>query len=309
MRSFLWKNRWLFLLGTLAGWALRGYFLRQYPAVQGDSLIYGEIAKNLLQHNVFGMEECGEIVPTLIRLPGYPAFLAAIFSIFGMEHYTAVLRTQLFIDLATCFLIAETARRAISERAAKIAFPLAALCPFTANYCAAPLTETLSIFAAAAALLLLAVVGWRVNRNPRTNDYQGEFAEEIVEAHMASLNPGNISGLASNDAQAVKGWFEGKARFAVPVHDFSHQGFELQGARVDLVEGRTIPALVYRHDGHLIDVFIWPTRERDTAQREGSRQGFQWVDWRKRKMEFCAVSDIDPADLKKLYELMDSSAS
>ena len=162
--------------------------------------------------------------------------------------------------------------------------------------------------AAAAALLLFAAVGWKVNRNLRSDDYQGEFAEEIVEAHMASLHPGNISGLASNDAQVVKGWFEGKARFAVPVHDFSHQGFELQGARVDLVEGRTIPALVYTHDGHLIDVFVWPTRERDTAPREGSRQGFRWVDWRKGKMEFCAVSDIDPTDLKKLYELMDSSA-
>ena len=162
--------------------------------------------------------------------------------------------------------------------------------------------------AAAAALLLFAVAGWRVNRNLRSNDYQGEFAEEIVEAHMASLHLGNISGLASHDAQVVKGWFEGKARFAVPVHDFSQQGFELQGARLDLVEGRTIPALVYTHDGHLIDVFIWPTRERDTAPREGSRQGFQWVDWRKEKMEFCAVSDIDPTDLQDLYELMNSSA-
>jgi anti-sigma factor RsiW len=161
--------------------------------------------------------------------------------------------------------------------------------------------------AAAAALLLFAVVGWRVNRNVRSDNYQGEFAEEIVEAHMASLHPGNISGLASNDAQVVKGWFEGKAGFAVPVHDFSHQGFELQGARVDLVEGHSIAVLVYRGKGHLIDVFIWPTRERDTTQREGSRQGFQWVDWRKRKMEFCVVSDIGSTELEKLYELMDSS--
>ncbi|HEX7962681.1 MAG TPA: glycosyltransferase family 39 protein, partial [Terriglobales bacterium] len=40
-----------------------------------------------------------------------------------------------------------------SERASKIAFLLAVLCPFTAIYCAAPLSETLSIFAATAALL------------------------------------------------------------------------------------------------------------------------------------------------------------
>src|SRR5215475_8782701 len=155
MRSFLSKNKWLFLLGTLAGWVLRGYFLKHHAFIQGDSLIYGEIAKNWLQTGIFGLGECGEIIPSLIRLPGYPAFLAAMFSLFGMEHYSAVLRAQLVIDLATCFLIAEAARRAVSERAGKIAFLLAVLCPFTANYCAAPLTETLSIFATAAALLAI----------------------------------------------------------------------------------------------------------------------------------------------------------
>ena len=162
--------------------------------------------------------------------------------------------------------------------------------------------------AAAAALLLFVIVAWRVNRNVSNNDYQGEFAEEIVEAHMTSLHPGKLTGIASNDAQVVKEWFSGNARFPVPVHDFSREGFMLQGGRMDLVEGHTVPALVFKHDGHSISVFIWPTRERDTAPREGSRQGFQWVDWRKRRMEFCAVSDIDSTDLKKLYELMDSSA-
>lgn len=161
--------------------------------------------------------------------------------------------------------------------------------------------------AAVAALVLFAVVGWRVNRNVGSDDYKGEFAEEIVEAHMASLRPGSIVGIASNDAHVVKGWLDGKARFAVPVRDLSRVGFELRGARMDLVEGHTIPALVYTHDGHLINVFIWRTRERDTAPLEGSRHGFQWVDWRQGKMEFCAVSDIDPTDLKKLYELIDSS--
>src|SRR5438874_4869637 len=166
MRSFLWNNKWLFLLGTLAGWGLRGYFLKHHALIEGDSLIYGEIAKNWLQNGIFGLGECGEIVPTLIRLPAYPAFLAAIFSIFGMEHYTAVLRAQLVIDLATCFLIAETARRAVSERASQIAFLLAALCPFTANYCAAPLSETLSIFATAAALLAVVCALERVPASP-----------------------------------------------------------------------------------------------------------------------------------------------
>lgn len=163
--------------------------------------------------------------------------------------------------------------------------------------------------AAAAALLLFAIAGWKVNRTVRTNDYQGEFAEEIVEAHMASLHPASITGIASNDAHVVKGWFEGKARFAVPVHDLSGEGFELQRARVDLVEGHSTAVLVYGRKGHLIDLFIWPARGRDTAPREGSRQGFQWVDWRKSKMEFCAVSDADSADLKRLQGLISESLS
>ena len=86
------------------------------------------------------------ISPTYIRLPGYPAFLAAVFAIFGMEHYRAVLVLQVFVDIATCFLIADMARRLVSARAAKAAFLLAALCPFLASYAAAALTETLEIF-------------------------------------------------------------------------------------------------------------------------------------------------------------------
>ena len=40
----------------------------------------------------------------------------------------------------------------LSDRAAKAAFMLAALCPFLANYAAAALTETLEIFFTALAL-------------------------------------------------------------------------------------------------------------------------------------------------------------
>jgi anti-sigma factor RsiW len=157
---------------------------------------------------------------------------------------------------------------------------------------------------AAAALLLIALVGWKVSPQLRSDDYQIEFAEEIVEAHQHSLQPGHITGIASSDDQAVKKWFDGKVKFALPVHDFANDGFALQGGRLDLVYGRTVAALVYARRGHLINVFIWPTREPDIAPRAGSQQGFQWVDWRKGKMGFCAVSDTDPADLEQLRQLL-----
>ena len=158
--------------------------------------------------------------------------------------------------------------------------------------------------AAAAAFLLLVLAGWKVSPQLRSNDYQAEFAEEIVEAHQHSLQPGRITGIASSDAHAVQTWFQGQLKFELPIRDFANDGFALQGGRVDQVYGRTVAALVYARRGHLINVFIWPTRESDSSPHTGSRQGFQWVDWRSGKMGFCAVSDADPAELAHLQRLI-----
>jgi hypothetical protein len=79
------------------------------------------------------------------------------FRLFGMEHYHAVMFVQVAIDLGTCLLIAALARRIWSpgargsNRAGWWALWLAALCPFTANYAAVPLTETLELFSTALA--------------------------------------------------------------------------------------------------------------------------------------------------------------
>jgi len=146
VRALLRSHFRFFLFAALSGLALRLLFVVYFPKITADSFIYGDIAKNWLQRGIYGITDGSRIVPTYIRLPGYPAFLAAVFAIFGIEHYRTVLVIQMFVDLATCFLIADMARRLISERAAKVAFLLAALCPFLANYVATPLTETLEIF-------------------------------------------------------------------------------------------------------------------------------------------------------------------
>ncbi len=146
------KDARFFLAATLAGLALRLAFVLHFPAVVDDSRLYADIAENWLQHGVYGITNSGEVVPTLSRLPGYPAFLAAVFAIFGWSNFRTVLLIQVLFDLGTCFLVADLARRMISNRAVKFAFALAALCPFLANYSAAALTETLEIFFTALAL-------------------------------------------------------------------------------------------------------------------------------------------------------------
>ena len=162
--------------------------------------------------------------------------------------------------------------------------------------------------AAAAALLFVAILVWRVGHGPRGDDYQAELAGEIVDAHVRSQQPGQMNGIVSNDARVVEGWLDGRAKFAVPVRAFTNDGFALKGGRVEVIEGHAVAVLVYERSGHPINVFIWPTRERDSPPRTGSRQSFRWVDWRKGKKEFCAVSDVDPVDLEHLHQLINSSA-
>jgi anti-sigma factor RsiW len=157
---------------------------------------------------------------------------------------------------------------------------------------------------AAAALLFIAFLLWRVSPELRNGDYQAELAGEIVDAHLRSLQPGQMTEITSNDERVVKGWFDAKLKFALPVRDFAKAGFALSGGRMDVVEGRSVAVLVYEHGGRQINVFIWPSREPDTSPRAGSRRGFQWVDWRKDKLEFCAVSDMSPADLERLNRLI-----
>jgi len=155
VRELVRNNLRFFIAVSLAGLALRLVFLVRFPGVVTDSFIYGDIAKNWLQHGTYGLSGPVEISPTYIRLPGYPAFLALIFTIFGVDHYREVLFVQMFVDLGTCFVCADIARRLFGVRLVKPTFLLAALCPFLADYAAAALTETLEVFFTALAVDLV----------------------------------------------------------------------------------------------------------------------------------------------------------
>jgi 4-amino-4-deoxy-L-arabinose transferase-like glycosyltransferase len=146
-------------LALLTGLMLRLFFILKFPVQDsGDAPFYIELAWNWLKNGVYGFPIAGQLTPVDMRVPGYPAFLAAIFAFFG-QSTRAVLLAQAGVDLATCFLVALIAARltrpASRRRVALAGLWLAALCPFTANYTAVALTETLVTFLTALALLVL----------------------------------------------------------------------------------------------------------------------------------------------------------
>ena len=146
-------------LAVLAGLALRIFFALKFPVTDsGDAPFYIELAWNWLKNRVYGFPVHGVLTPVDMRTPGYPAFLAAIFAFVGQSPRAAML-AQAVLDVVTCVVIALIAARLApaeyKRRAGIAALWLAALCPFTANYTAVVLTETLTIFLTAVAILVL----------------------------------------------------------------------------------------------------------------------------------------------------------
>lgn len=139
------------------GLALRLFFIAFRPFYAGDTKFYEELARNWLYHGIYGLSVLGKLTPVDVRMPGYPAFLAVIYAVFGQSR-AAVMIIQALLDLITCALtaliaayLAPTAKRRF---VATVALWTAALCPFTANYAAAILTETLAMFLTTLAILL-----------------------------------------------------------------------------------------------------------------------------------------------------------
>lgn len=146
-------------LAVLTGLGLRLFFVLKFPVTDsGDSPFYIELAWNWLKNGIYGFSVNGRLMPVDMRVPGYPAFLAAIFAFAGNSPRTAMV-AQAFVDVAGCFVIALIAARLAPEpsrrRVTLAALWLAALCPFIANYSAAVLTEGLVTFLTGVAILLL----------------------------------------------------------------------------------------------------------------------------------------------------------
>jgi 4-amino-4-deoxy-L-arabinose transferase-like glycosyltransferase len=152
----------------VVGFVLRALFVWRHPTFAGDALVYGELAHHMLKEHVYGLIDygvgAGVLKPTLIRLPGYPLFLAACFKLFGDGNFLSVLWVQVFFDLATCALISGTVTSIGGRRAGMWALWLAVLCPFTANYAAVVVPECLSMFCVGLAFYGLArwVEAWKL---------------------------------------------------------------------------------------------------------------------------------------------------
>jgi anti-sigma factor RsiW len=129
-------------------------------------------------------------------------------------------------------------------------------------------------------------------------DQDHTIADEVVSAHIRSLQPGHLMDVETSDQHTVKPWFDGKVDVAPPVIDLTAEGFTLLGGRLDYIDGEPVASVVYRRRKHIINLFV--------AQRLGSAhtfvstrtvQGYNVRHWSDGGLDFWAVSDLDPEEL------------
>jgi anti-sigma factor RsiW len=156
-----------------------------------------------------------------------------------------------------------------------------------------------ALSAAVAASLVLAVM--------RDNQQQ-TIADEVVSAHIRSLQAGHLMDVETSDQHTVKPWFNGRVDVAPPVVDLTAEGFTLLGGRLDYIDGEPVAAIVYQRRKHLINLFV--------AQRLGVRhnsalseaiQGYNVRHWSQGGLDFWAVSDLAGDELDEFVQKIEAA--
>jgi anti-sigma factor RsiW len=158
------------------------------------------------------------------------------------------------------------------------------------------LTATTTSLATACLALLLTVTLTRPSAEQR-------LTQEVVSSNIRSLMADHMLDVVSTDQHTVKPWFNGKLDFSPPVKDLKAQEFPLIGGRLDYIGGRSVAALVFHRNKHVINLFIWPVNKKDTQPAvAASIQGYNVIHWTNAAMTLWAVSDLNEKELMEFVQ-------
>lgn len=150
--------------------------------------------------------------------------------------------------------------------------------------------------AMAASILVTAVLASGITRWAMLRPEPDSFAAAIADDHRRALLAASPVDVASSDRHRVKPWLDAKLGFSPPAPDLAKDGFILIGGRVEVVGDMPMPALVYRHNEHLITLVAAPqepaTRSRPDTKNL-SAAGLSLVHWSDGAFSYWAISDTE----------------
>lgn len=150
------RSAFLFVVAILLRGALfvtiqPSELLTRWCPVCTDALDYNQLALNLLRIGQYTLNN--QMVAE--RPPLYPAFIAGIYAIAGVENFIAVRVIQIILSAITVLFISQIANRLFGYLASWIAGGMMAVYPFFIAYSIELYSETLFTFLVASAMLLL----------------------------------------------------------------------------------------------------------------------------------------------------------
>ncbi len=158
---------------------------------------------------------------------------------------------------------------------------------------------------AGALLASMLAVAWSLGLYMTLPTAADRLGDEVVANHVRSLMSDHATDVASTDQHTVKPWFNGKLDFSPPVNDLTSEGFPLVGGRLDYLDHRPVAALVYRHNQHVINLFVTPaSAAKNLGPQHLARHGYHLIHWVRGGMDFWAVSDVDPVKLDRFKNLI-----
>jgi anti-sigma factor RsiW len=137
-----------------------------------------------------------------------------------------------------------------------------------------------------------------------TPSFSTPLLDNLVAAHVQSLDSGHLIEVVSTDRHTVKPWFAGHSDISPVVADFAAQGFPLIGGRNDAVLGQRAAVVVYKHGQHLINVFSWNDDVARRHDEQSLRRGYRVSCWHSRDLASCAVSDTGREEMATLVDLL-----
>jgi len=157
------------------------------------------------------------------------------------------------------------------------------------------------VMAAAAIGIVLLILSVPALRNGRQTDAIGA---EILDSHLRSLQPMHQVDVLSTDQHTVKPWFQGKTNFSPPVPDLSKEDFILIGGRLEVIHQQPAAAIVYRRRQHIVSLYMSPSTGADSNPELLDQGGYHLLHWVQNNLSNWAVSDVNPADLRKFADLV-----
>jgi len=152
--------------------------------------------------------------------------------------------------------------------------------------------------AMAASIVISAVLASGATQWLMVSAPQDGFAAAVASGHRRSLLAASPIDIVSSDRHTVKPWLDARIGVSPPAPDLATDGFALIGGRVEVVSGRPVPALVYRHREHLITLVAEPQQGGKVAQPDDlSSGGFSMVHWSDGAFSYWAISDMERPEL------------